>query len=203
VANRIQPTEAQWQAIINNDKDSDGKFFYAVQTTKIFCRPSCKSRPPKFENVRVFQSADEAKAERFRPCKRCKPTGERLPDHEWIELVTEYIDTHYTDHLSLDVLADVSHGSPYHLHRIFKRVKGQTPMEYIQDYRIGKAKEFLTNSSLAISDIGHKVGMENTAYFITLFKKKTGMTPLSYRGQYLKNTSAEVHDHEIQSFDYH
>ncbi|MGV2788102.1 AraC family transcriptional regulator, partial [Clostridium perfringens] len=54
-----------------------------------------------------------------------------------------------------------------------------------------------------ISDIGHKVGIENTAYFITMFKKKTGMTPLSYRGQHLKNTSAEVHDHEIQSFDNH
>lgn len=197
MAERIQPSEAQWKAIINNDKDSDGKFFYAVQTTKIFCRPSCKSRPPKFENVRVFQSADEAKAEHFRPCKRCKPTGERLPDHEWIELVTEYITNHYTDHLTLEVLADVSHGSPYHLHRIFKRVTGVTPMEYIQNYRIDQAKELLQHSSLTISDVGLRVGMENSAYFITLFKKKTGLTPLSYRGQYLTKPSAEVHDHEI------
>ncbi|KOP67939.1 AraC family transcriptional regulator [Bacillus sp. FJAT-18019] len=196
MAERIQPTEDQWKAIIHNDEESDGKFFYAVQTTRIFCRPSCKSRPPRFENVRVFQSADEAKAEHFRPCKRCKPTGERLPDHEWIELVTEYITHHYTDHLTLAVLADVSHGSPYHLHRIFKRVTGVTPMEYIQNYRIDQAKELLKHSSLAISDIGSRVGLENPAYFITLFKKKTGLTPLNYRGQYSKNTSTEVHDHE-------
>lgn len=186
MAERIQPTEAQWKAIINNDKDSDDKFFYAVQTTRIFCRPSCKSRPPKFENVRVFQSADEAKAEHFRPCKRCKPTGERLPDHEWIELVTEYINQHYTDHLTLKVLADVSHGSPYHLHRIFKRVTGITPMEYIQNYRIDQAKELLMHSRLPISDVGLRVGIENTAYFITLFKKKLGVTPLTYRERNLE-----------------
>ena len=48
-------TDEQWQAIISNDASYDGQFFYAVKTTGIFCRPSCKSRPPKKENVRLFQ----------------------------------------------------------------------------------------------------------------------------------------------------
>ncbi|GAE05158.1 ADA regulatory protein [Paenibacillus sp. JCM 10914] len=145
--------------------------------------------------MRVFQSAAEARSEQFRPCKRCKPTGERLPDQEWIEIVTTYIDQHYTEHLTLDVLAEISHGSPYHLHRIFKRVKGVTPMAYIQACRIDKAKELLRHSDASISDVGHQVGMENSAYFITLFKKKTGVTPLHYRElTQVSHTNMEVQD---------
>jgi AraC family transcriptional regulator of adaptative response / methylphosphotriester-DNA alkyltransferase methyltransferase len=47
-------TEDKWQAIIHNDASCDHRFFYAVETTGIFCRPSCKSRPPKRENIRIF-----------------------------------------------------------------------------------------------------------------------------------------------------
>ncbi len=59
----------KWQAIILNDASYDGAFFYGVKTTGIFCRPSCKSRTPKKENVRVFQNAEQALLENFRPCK--------------------------------------------------------------------------------------------------------------------------------------
>lgn len=83
--------ERYWQAIVANDASYDGTFYYAVTTTGIFCRPSCKSRVPKRENVRVFQDRQTAVAEHFRPCKRCRPDGLRLPDEEWIELIASYI----------------------------------------------------------------------------------------------------------------
>lgn len=125
--------EKYWHAIINNDNSYDGTFFYGVQTTGIFCRPSCKSRAPKAENVLIFQHVEEALVRKFRPCKRCKPTGERVPDQEWIYGITDYIEHHYAEPLTLDVLATVSHGSPYHLHRVFKRITGRTPVQYIQE----------------------------------------------------------------------
>ncbi|WP_245376020.1 bifunctional transcriptional activator/DNA repair enzyme AdaA [Paenibacillus eucommiae] len=170
-----------WQAIISNDASYDGQFFYAVKTTGIFCRPSCKSRPPKKENVGFFHTAEQALSAKFRPCKRCKPTGQRLPDDEWVALVTEYINKNYMESLTLDILADICHGSPYHLHRTFKKIKGVTPVEYIQQIRIGKAKEQLLSSEQSIAEVGVSVGLSNTPYFITLFKKKTGHTPASYR----------------------
>lgn len=180
----IELTRERWNAIVGNDPAYDGEFFYAVKTTGIFCRPSCKSRPPKMENIRLFENAEQALSENFRPCKRCRPTGQRLPDDEWIQLVTDYIDNNYSASLDLQTLAEVSHGSPYHLHRTFKKIKGVTPVEYIQQIRIAKAKQQLLHSGLEIAKVGASVGMANTAYFITLFKKRIGVTPAQYRKEH-------------------
>lgn len=174
-------TDEKWQAIINNDTAYNNQFFYAVKSTGIFCKPSCKSRVPKKENVYIFQNAEQALRANFRPCKRCKPTNENLPDSEWVDLITEYIDQHFTEKLTLDSLASICHGSPYHMHRTFKKIKGITPVEYIQQVRVHAAKKYLIQTNKTIGDIAIRVGMTNTPYFITLFKKKTGLTPAQFR----------------------
>ncbi|WP_339816959.1 bifunctional transcriptional activator/DNA repair enzyme AdaA [Paenibacillus sp. FSL R7-0216] len=174
-------SETEWQAIIQNDASQDGRFFYAVASTGIFCRPSCKSKPPKRENVRIFASAEQAKAARFRPCKRCKPDGQPLPDREWVGQIADYIDRHYDEKLTLELLADMCHGSPYHLQRTFKRAMQMTPVEYIQRRRIEAAKRTLLHTRRTVADIALEVGIGSPAYFITLFKKTTGITPNEYR----------------------
>lgn len=174
-------SEEHWKAIIGNDASWDGRFFYGVATTGIFCRPSCKSKAPLPENVLLFANADEALNRGFRPCKRCKPTGKRVPDQEWIAVVTDYIHVHYAEAITLDALAAASHGSPYHLHRVFKRVTGMTPVQYIQTKRMAAAKGLLRDQSLSIAEIGPKVGIPNAAYFSTVFRKSTGLTPAQYR----------------------
>lgn len=176
-----QMTEEQWQAILQNNVAYNDIFFYAVKTTGIFCRPSCKSKAPNRENACVFQNAEQALAAGFRPCKRCKPTGERLPDKEWVAVMTEYIDHNYMAPLTLETLAEVCHGSPYHLHRTFKKVTGITPVDYIQQKRIAKASEYLLTTEQAVAEIALRVGLPNTSYFITLYKKKTGYTPTQFR----------------------
>ncbi|MUT65722.1 bifunctional transcriptional activator/DNA repair enzyme AdaA [Paenibacillus sp. NEAU-GSW1] len=175
------PTDEQWQAIKNNDASYNAKFMYAIKTTGIFCKPSCKSRLPNRENVRIFQDADGAQAAQFRPCKRCKPTGERLPDQEWVELISRFIEKHYSEPIRLRDIADACHGSAFHLQRTFKRIKGITPTEYVQRTRIAKAQQLMNGTNRSIAEIGVAVGMPNTAYFITLFKKMTGSTPSDYR----------------------
>jgi AraC family transcriptional regulator of adaptative response / methylphosphotriester-DNA alkyltransferase methyltransferase len=174
-------TDERWHAIVHNDSSYDDKFYYGVKTTGIFCRPSCKSRVPNIDNVKIFQNTEEALSENFRPCKRCKPNGLTLPNEDWVVQIAEYIDNHYGEHLTLDILADMCHGSPFHLQRTFKRIKGVTPIEYIQQTRVSRAMHFLTNTNKSIMEIGFAVGIPNTAHFATLFKKRTGYTPSMYR----------------------
>lgn len=181
MAKAVQIPQEYWKAIVENDSSYDDRFYYGVKTTRIFCRPSCKSRVPNRENVRIFQDAEQALAEKYQPCKRCKPDGLRMPDKEWVQQITEWIDQHYNESLTLQRLADMCHGSPYHLQRTFKRVKGFTPVEYIQQVRISEAMHSLTTSNQPVTEIGIAVGLANTPYFITLFKKKTGFTPAEYR----------------------
>ncbi|MFB6645733.1 bifunctional transcriptional activator/DNA repair enzyme AdaA [Bacillus toyonensis] len=180
-------SDEQWKAVVDNNASYDGHFFYAVKTTGIFCRPSCKSRVPKRANIGFFENSDQALAAHFRPCKRCKPTGKRLPDEEWIAFITGYVDSHCDEKLTLEALALLSHGTPYHLHRTFKKIKGMTPVDYIQHVRIEKAKMLLTTLDDPVSEVGESVGLSNTPYFITLFKKKTGQTPEAYRRQQKQN----------------
>ncbi len=174
-------TNEFWQAIIHNDSSYDSKFFYAVKSTGIFCRPSCKSRIPNRNNVRIFHHAEQALSENFRPCKRCKPNGITLPNEEWVEQIKDYIEKHYDESLTLDMLAEMCHGSPFHLQRTFKRIIGLTPIEYIQQLRVLKATEYLLHTNQSIKEISTAVGIENPEYFATLFKKKTGFTPTEYR----------------------
>ncbi|OEH93655.1 bifunctional transcriptional activator/DNA repair enzyme AdaA [Bacillus solimangrovi] len=174
-------TEERWQAIVCNDASYDHNFYYGVKTTGIFCRPSCKSKEPKRQNVRIFSSAEMALSEAFRPCKRCKPNALRMPDEDWVVRITEYIDKHYVESLTLDLLADIHHGSPYHLQRTFKRIKGVSPMTYIQNVRISKAMELLTITELSIIEVSMEVGISSPTHFTTLFKKITGKTPTEYR----------------------
>lgn len=185
-------TDELWQAIVGNDASYDGKMIYAIKTTGIFCKPSCKSRMPNRENVYIFENAEEALSANFRPCKRCKPTNERLPDHEWVNQITKFIDMNYNETLRLQTIAEMCHGSPYHLHRTFKRIKGITPVEYIQQLRMNKATNLLIYTDQTIAGIGAKVGMFNTTYFITLFKKNTGHTPKDFRQKNRDNNDTEV-----------
>ncbi len=61
------------RAVMSRDRGQDGAFVYAVTTTGIYCRPSCRSRQPKRVNVRFFAGPAEARAAGFRACKRCTP----------------------------------------------------------------------------------------------------------------------------------
>lgn len=173
-----------WKAIVDCNPAYDNIFFYGVQTTGIFCRPSCKSKIPNKTNVRIFKNAYIALEENFRPCKRCKPDNLHWPTEEWVERITEWLDQHYSEPLTLTALADTFHGSPFHLQRLFKRIKGVSPSEYIQQARLQKAIHQLKETKQSIEEISLSVGFSNSSYFITLFKKQLGCTPSSYRKKY-------------------
>ena len=79
-ASRPATADEMWEAVRRRDPAYDGVFFVAVRTTGVYCRPSCKSRPPKRENLSFFPSAEAAERAGFRACKRCRPDRLGAPD---------------------------------------------------------------------------------------------------------------------------
>jgi AraC family transcriptional regulator of adaptative response / methylphosphotriester-DNA alkyltransferase methyltransferase len=174
-------TEEMWQAILQNDSTYDGKFYYGVTTTGIFCRPSCKSKHPSKQNVKIFANANQALSANFRPCKRCKPDGLRLPDEEWVRHMEKVIEAHFHEPLTLAALAKLLHASPYHMHRMFKRIRGETPAEYIKRKRMETARALLAETRQPVTEIALQSGYANAAHFSTVFQKQTGLSPTDYR----------------------
>ncbi|WP_240548025.1 bifunctional transcriptional activator/DNA repair enzyme AdaA [Paenibacillus lignilyticus] len=175
-------TSEMWLAIASCDASYDGRFYYGVSSTGIFCRPSCKSRTPNPKHVHIFLNAQAALASEYRPCKRCKPEGRRLPEEEWVESIAAMMNERYEEPLTLAALAELAHVSPYHIQRTFKRIKGKSPAAYLQQVRVEAAKELLLSATeLTISEIGVRVGYPNAAHFATVYQKETGSSPSAYR----------------------
>jgi AraC family transcriptional regulator, regulatory protein of adaptative response / methylated-DNA-[protein]-cysteine methyltransferase len=115
-------SDPRWQSIVARDKDADGKFFYSVGTTGVYCRPSCAARLPRPENVRFHGSTAEAEQAGFRACKRCKPTGLSLTaaNTAKIEKVCRLIERS-EEIPSLERLAQYAGISVFHFHRTFRQ----------------------------------------------------------------------------------
>ena len=92
-----------------------------------------------------------------------------------------YIQSHYTDVITLDNLARQICVSKYHLSREFTRHMGISINQYLIAYRIACAKRLLLESKLSVEDVAFQVGMNHVSHFIHLFKAREGITPLEYR----------------------
>lgn len=160
----------------------DGLFFYAVKTTGIFCRPSCKSRSPNKENITFFRTAKDAKEAGFRACKRCQPDMINFdPIIDIINDTKAYIQGHYTEKLTMKQIALNIGISPYHLGRIFKKHTSKTPRSYLENIRVSKAVHLLKNTDLSIMDICYEVGFQSYSSFYHAFQKQIKYTPQEYR----------------------
>lgn len=95
-----------------------------------------------------------------------------------------YVHQHYADDLSLERLAQLSHYSKSHIINLFKRNTGQTPVEYINRYRLDRAKGLLKNPDNSVLDVSLMCGFQNVGYFIRIFKAHFGVTPGIYQKQY-------------------
>ncbi|MCM3785418.1 AraC family transcriptional regulator [Neobacillus mesonae] len=175
--------EKVYATILDRSDRYDGIYYVAIRTTGIYCRPSCRSRTPKPENVTVYHSIKEAERNGYRACKRCEPHRQELrnPDSEIADRVTGYIEAHYHEPLTLNRIASELSVSPYHMQRVYKRTMGLTPAQQLQHVRIERAKELIKTTSMEIRDIAASVGFKSASHFISVFQKITGRTPQQYR----------------------
>jgi AraC family transcriptional regulator, regulatory protein of adaptative response / methylated-DNA-[protein]-cysteine methyltransferase len=173
--------DPRWAAVVARDPGADGKFFYSVKTTGVYCRPSCAARTPRPENVEFHATAADAERAGFRPCKRCRP-GQPPLAAEHAARVTElcrFIEN--AEHMpGLDELAKRAGLSAYHLHRVFKSVTGLTPKAYAAAHRARRVRTELDRCS-TVTEAIYGAGYASNGRFYEKSNEVLGMTPMNYR----------------------
>ena len=163
------------------DVHADGTFVYAVQSTRIYCRPSCASRRPRRDRVHFFDSPRDAEQAGYRACKRCRPDGAIVVD-PWIAKIRRacvYLSS-AAARPSLAALAARLGGSPYHLQRNFKRLVGLTPRAYAEACRLNSVKRQLRKGDDVTSAV-FGAGYGSSSRFYERAAAHLGMPPSTYR----------------------
>jgi len=182
--------ETMWQATVSCDPAYDGIFFYAVKTTGIFCRPSCKSKVPNCENVSFFPNENEAQNAGYRPCKRCRPDLNIKaydPFESLLEDTKRLIKNNYVQNMPLHEIASRVGVSRFHLNRIFKERTGYTPRTYLEKIRVNEARRLLLTTNLNSTEVGYQTGYQSVSAFYNAFKRNTGFSPIQYRAYHNGN----------------
>ena len=173
--------EARWTAVLARDPTCDGQFYYSVATTGVYCRPSCPARRPKRCHVRFHATREAAERAGFRPCKRCKPDQPSL-GRQQAEKVAEACRLIETgeDAPKLADLAEAVGLSPYHFHRVFKKVAGVTPKAYASAARNKRVRDHLKRSK-TVTEAIYDAGYNSNGRFYASAAQVLGMTPSDFR----------------------
>jgi AraC family transcriptional regulator of adaptative response / DNA-3-methyladenine glycosylase II len=185
----------------SRDPRFDGRFFIAVRSTRIYCRPICPSRFSHDSNVRYYATAEEAASAGYRPCLRCRP--EAAPGSPaWtgtsavVQRALRLIQDGALDHASLSNLATRLGVGVRHLSRLFARHVGASPATVAQTRRIYFAKRLLDDTPLPITDIAHAAGFGSIRRFNDAFRKTYRKSPRELRKERRvgidKTESAEI-----------
>jgi AraC family transcriptional regulator of adaptative response/methylated-DNA-[protein]-cysteine methyltransferase len=171
----------KWEAVRRRDPAADGHFFFAVKTTGVYCRPSCSARPPRRENVAFYATPADAERAGFRPCKRCRPDAPPRSKREAALVGAACRDIESAEETPrLSDLAARAGVSPYHFHRMFKRVAGVTPKSYAAAHRNGRVQESLRSGSEVTAAI-YEAGFNSSGRFYDVAPEILGMKPSVYR----------------------
>lgn len=173
--------DPRWAAVVARDAAADGRFYYSVKTTGVYCRPSCAARTPRPENVTFHRTTADAERAGFRPCKRCKPDQPPLAVQHAAKIadLCQFIEGAERAP-TLDELAQRAGLSAYHLHRLFKRVTGVTPRAYAAAHRAERMRRALDRGATVTAAI-YDAGYGSNGRFYAESDQVLGMTPTRYR----------------------
>lgn len=173
-----------WRAIKRRDYHYDEAFIFGVRSTGIYCRPSCPARTPRRNQVVFFLSPQLAERAGYRACKRCRPNDKSFAtlQRTRIEETCSFINQNLDGRLSLAELGKSANLNPFYFQRLFKRVVGLTPRQYIEGIRLRHAKMSMSNGDSVRSAI-YKAGRNSTSWLYTNPYTKLGMRPSGYRSK--------------------
>jgi AraC family transcriptional regulator of adaptative response / DNA-3-methyladenine glycosylase II len=178
--------DACYRAVKLRDSRFDGRFFTAVKTTKIYCRPICPARTPLAKNVTFFPTAAAAQEAGFRPCLRCRP--ETAPDMgAWrgtsntVSRGLALIELGALDESSVEELATRLGLGERQLRRLFRAHLGAAPITVAQTRRILLAKQLVHETHLPMTEIAFAAGFGSVRRFNETFQAMYGRPPSELR----------------------
>ena len=173
--------DPRWAAVLARDARCDGRFYYSVRTTGVYCRPSCASRTARPQNVAFHDTAADAERAGFRPCRRCRPDEPALAQQHarMVADLCRYI-AGASSVPALGELAQRAGMSAYHLHRVFKGVTGLTPRAYAAAHRRERVAQNLARSA-SVTDAVYAAGYSSSGRFYAESDAVLGMTPQRFR----------------------
>lgn len=186
------------RARMSRDARFDGKFFIAVTSTGIYCRPICPTRTAKRDNIRYYLTAAAAAAAGYRPCLRCRPeaapgTPAWLGTSAIVRRALRLIEDGVLDDGSVDELANRLGIGPRHLHRLFMQHVGAPPIVVAQTRRLHFAKHLLDETELPMTEIALAAGFGSVRRFNSAFHETYGRTPRELR-RHGQQSSREQND---------
>lgn len=174
------------RARLSRDARFDGKFFIAVTSTRIYCRPICPSPVSKSTNVRYYATAAAAAEAGFRPCLRCRP--EAAPGTPaWLGTLgavrrgLRLVEEGFLDEHSVEELARRLGIGARHLHRLFVQHVGASPIAVASTCRLHCAKRLLDDTSFSITSIAMASGFGSVRRFNDAFRHTYGRAPRELR----------------------
>ena len=173
--------DARWAAVQRRDPAADGRFYYSVRSTGVYCRPSCPSRAAGRANVAFHVTTQDAEAAGFRPCLRCAPHLPPLQERQRaaIARACHLIDT-AAEMPDLEHLAQAVGMSRFHFHRVFKTHTGITPRAYAAARRGERVRQQLAQGA-PVLDALFEAGYGSSGRFYAGSREVLGMPPAHYR----------------------
>lgn len=174
------------QARLARDRRFDGMFFVAVTSTGIFCRPVCPAVLPKEQNVTYYRFAEQAIADGFRPCLRCRPdaapgscawNGVDTTVARALSLLSE------NSHLSLRQIAEKLGIGDRYLRGLFQRHLGLAPKRYQLYQQLLFAKQLLHQTSLSVEQVAQAAGFRSARRLQDNVRQHLQLTPSQIRGK--------------------
>ncbi len=193
----IWQDDSAYKAMTTRDARFDGRLFIGVTSTRIYCRPVCRVRPPLRKHCRFFDSAALAETAGFRPCLRCRPElapGLSLIDspHALANQAARLLEraAHDGAALSMASLAALLGVTDRHLRRIFMDVHGVTPLHFLTTQKLLFAKHLLTDTPLPITQVALSSGFGSVRRFNAAFQERYRLAPGALRKQSASDDAA-------------
>ena len=174
------------RARLARDARFDGRFYIAVRTTGIYCRPVCPAVSPRRANILFYPTAAAAAEAGYRPCLRCRPeAAPGTPAWEGtsatVRRALRLIGEGALDTGSVDALAAKVGVGPRHLHRLFVEHLGASPVGVAQTRRLHFAKRLLDETQLPMGQVAAASGYGSVRRFNASFLQTYGRAPSQLR----------------------